>query len=188
MVLQMEYSFQTLLTLAKNNCIFLMTSIFLAGTLYQDAYAENLCDTKEKPLFSCKIDKSEKSVSLCQSEYGSEKIIYKYGTTNKIEMTLPTIDSGKPFTCFERFGKGSTQWIQEAAFPSKGIAYVLSTPQGMSVSLSIRPTASLSKKSSIFLRCDSGPNGDAYRGGDLNDAINLMRDLHYPEKKCLSYK
>lgn len=170
------------------NYLLLFTNLFLIAISYHSAFAENLCDPKEKALFSCKIEKSDKSVSLCQSESGPQKIIYKYGTLSKLEMTLPSKESGKPFTCFERFGKGSTQWLQEIAFPNKNIAYVLSTPQGMSVSLSIRSNTPSNRKPAIFMWCDSGPNGDAYRGGDVIEAIDIMRGLHYPEKKCLSSK
>ena len=48
--------------------------------------AENLCPTKKDVLFSCSIDKSKKSVSICKA---GDSVNYLFGTSEKIDITLP---------------------------------------------------------------------------------------------------
>lgn len=49
-------------------------------------HADNLCVNKGDVLFSCSIEKSKKSVSICKS---GDIVSYVFGTTEKIDVTLP---------------------------------------------------------------------------------------------------
>jgi len=51
-----------------------------------DIIVGNLCPTKNDVLFSCSIDKSEKSVSICKA---GDSVNYLFGTSEKIDVTLP---------------------------------------------------------------------------------------------------
>lgn len=53
---------------------------------------ESLCSNQERSIFSCKIENSSKTVSLCasgnlSSEFGS--LIYKFGKIDSIELAYP---------------------------------------------------------------------------------------------------
>lgn len=50
------------------------------------AGAANLCKNQSDVLFSCSIDKSKKSVSICKADQSVE---YRFGTPSKIDLTLP---------------------------------------------------------------------------------------------------
>jgi len=152
------------------------------------AIAGSLCETNEKTLFSCKLQNSEKSVSLCLSAAQQDQVIYKYGKTKNVEMTLPSESSGKPFLCLNRFGPASTQWLQEISFPNGEIAYVLSSPQGVSVSLSIRPFKPSKHHSAIFMWCEAEQTDEPNKGGDITNTYELMQRLNFKHQKCLSAK
>jgi hypothetical protein len=63
--------------------ILIPTLLFLTTT---PIYADNLCSVKTDVLFSCSIDKSKKSVSLCKS---GDSVTYLFGSLDKIDVILP---------------------------------------------------------------------------------------------------
>jgi hypothetical protein len=136
------------------------------------SFSESLCSMDEKSLFSCKLEKSAKSVSLCQSKSDPKKISYKYGKSQKIEITLPNEKSGKPYIHYEQFGSSASQWMQSINFPSGKIVYSLSTPQGISASLSVEGI-----KKPLNISCESGDSGT-----ELSNAYVLMEELKFKQK------
>ena len=72
--------------------------IFMASF---SASAASLCSPEEKSLFSCQLEDSKKSVSLCQSNTVQKQIVYKFGTPEQVEITLPNEKSPKPKIFFE---------------------------------------------------------------------------------------
>jgi hypothetical protein len=66
-----------------------MIRILISLIIFQtttNLLADNLCPTKNDVLFSCFIDKSKKSVSLCKT---GDSVNYLFGTSEKIDVTLP---------------------------------------------------------------------------------------------------
>jgi len=82
------------------------------------ASAASLCSPEEKSLFSCQLEDSKKSVSLCQSNTDPKQILYKFGTPEKVDITLPNEKSPKPKIFFEQFGPSSSQWMKGVVFTS----------------------------------------------------------------------
>ena len=69
------------------------------GIIFMAIFAVNaapLCSPEEKSLFSCQLEDSKKSVSLCQSNTDPKQILYKFGTPEKVEITLPTRNLPSP--------------------------------------------------------------------------------------------
>ena len=52
---------------------------------------ESLCNSVEHTYFSCALSKSSKLVSICGSQLDAQEkyLQYRYGKTNKIELTFP---------------------------------------------------------------------------------------------------
>ena len=137
------------------------------------AFAESLCSSDEKSMFSCKLEKSQKSVSICQSKSNPQNIYYKFGTSQKVDITLPTEKTGKPYLVFEQFGPAATQWLQSICFPSGKVVYCLTTPQGISVNLAVEGI-----KKPLSMTCESGDSGP-----ELSDAYNEMEKLKFKVKQ-----
>jgi hypothetical protein len=150
---------------AMKKFIVAVTLLLIAG----QAWGELLCTPEEKSMFSCKLGNSSKSVSVCQSKSNPKMISYKFGTPQKIEITLPAEKSGKPYLVFERFGSGGTQWIKSINFPSGKVVYSLSTPQGISVQLLVEGI-----KKPISMSCETGDSGS-----ELSDAYDEMEKLKF---------
>jgi hypothetical protein len=75
-----------------------------AGIIFMTIFsvgAVSLCSPEEKSLFSCQLEDSKKSVSLCQSNTDHKQILYKFGTPEKVEITLPNEKSPKAKIFFE---------------------------------------------------------------------------------------
>jgi len=140
--------------------------------LATNASAESLCSNDEISLFSCQLDKSIKSASLCQSKRDRKTIFYKFGTRRKIELTLPNTKSGKPYVHYEQFGSSSMQWLESINFPFGRTVYSLSTPQGISAGLSVDGI-----KKPIHMSCDSGDSGP-----ELSNAYEVMQNLGFVQK------
>jgi hypothetical protein len=145
----------------------------LLGTFvfFNMSYAESLCNASENKLFECGFEKSPKSVSICQSKTNPKDILYRYGTREKIELTLPNEKSKPTFIHYEQFGPSSFQFIQSINFPVGKITYSVSTPQGISASLIIDGTNLPGKL------CDTGDDGR-----QVSDTYDLMKKLRFPEK------
>lgn len=88
------------------------------------AWCESLCTSDEKSMFSCKLGNSIKSVSICQSKSNPKNIYYKFGTSQKIEVTLPTEKSKKPYLVYEKFGR-----------PHNGCKVLISHPEKSFIAL-----------------------------------------------------
>jgi hypothetical protein len=135
------------------------------------AQAETLCAPIEETLFQCKLEKTTKSVSLCLKK-DLNKVYYKFGTLDKIEITLPNEKSSRVYLSNEQFGPSRFQWIKKISFPIGKLEYVLSTPQGISVLLSVEGL-----KKNVNFSCDEGNSGP-----ELSDAYELMKKIGYQEK------
>ena len=136
--------------------------------------AASLCSPEEKSLFSCQLEDSKKSVSLCQSNTDPKQILYKFGTPEKVEITLPNEKSPKPKIFFEQFGPSSSQWIKGVVFTSGKVEYSLSTPQGISAQLTVDGI-----KKPFSMTCDF-EKGDS--GNELSDAYDLMEKLKFKKR------
>lgn len=100
-------------------------------------------------------------------------IYYKFGTSQKVDITLPTEKTGKPYLGFERFGPASTQWMQSIRFPFGKVVYSLTTSQGISVNLTVEGI-----KKPVSMTCESGDSGP-----ELSDAYNEMEKLKFKVKQ-----
>ena len=77
--------------------LFLITSFFLCGVLISTATASqlqrgSLCESTEKIVFNCSIEKANKIVSLCSSkELTNDRgyLQYRFGLPGKIELEFP---------------------------------------------------------------------------------------------------
>jgi hypothetical protein len=145
--------------------------IFMASVSVQ---AASLCSPEEKSLFSCQLEDSKKSVSLCQSNTDPKQIFYKFGTPEQVEITLPNEKSPKAKIFFEQFGPSSSQWMKGVVFTSGKVAYSLVTPQGISVQLTVDGI-----KKPLSMTCDAD-KGDS--GNELSDAYDLMEKLKFKKR------
>ena len=136
--------------------------------------AASLCSPEEKSLFSCPLEDSKKSVSLCQSNTDPRQILYKFGTPEQVEITLPNEKSAKPKIFFEQFGPSSSQWMKGVVFASGKVSYSLVTPQGISVQLMVDGI-----KKPFGMSCDAD-KGDS--GNELSDAYDLMEKLKFKKR------
>ena len=143
---------------------------FLIIISINSSYAETLCSADEKTLFQCKLDNSIKSVSLC-FKIDVHKIYYKFGLPDKIDITLPTEKSGRVYISNEQFGPSQFQWVKKIIFPLGKLDYVLSTPQGISVDLSVDGL-----KKPFNLSCNDGDSGP-----QLVKVHDFMKQIGYPE-------
>jgi len=137
------------------------------------SYSESLCNLDEKKLFECQFEKSIKSVSLCQSKSNPKNIFYRFGTPQKVELTLPKENSKPTYLEFEQFGPSASQWMKAINFPIGNLEYSLATPQGISVQLSVSGL-----KNPFSMSCDLGDSGS-----ELSDAYDLMKKLKFREKR-----
>ena len=152
------------------------TTIF-GGIIFMASLSVNaasLCTPEEKSLFSCQLEESKKSVSLCQSNTDPKQILYKFGTPEKVEITLPNEKSPKPKIFFEQFGPSSSQWMKGVVFTSGKVEYSLTTPQGISVQLTVDGI-----KKPFSMTCDF-EKGDS--GNELSDAYDLMEKLKFKKR------
>lgn len=135
------------------------------------ASAESLCSKDEKMLFASKLEKTVKSVSLCQSKSDPQKIYYKFGTPQKIEITLPKEKSGKPSLSYDEEGKYSAQSI---TFPSGKIKYTLTYSSAEeSVGLHV-----FGLKNPLYMSCEGGnQTNDLFL-----DAYDQMEKLGFKKK------
>ncbi len=136
------------------------------------AWADSLCAADEKPLMTSKLEKSDKFVSLCQAKGDSKKIYYKFGTPQKVEITLPNAKSAQPSIHFEQFGTSETQWMKSIRFPLGKVVYSLTTWQGLSVTLAVDGT-----KKPLQMNCEAET-----AGADLQDAYDIMEKLGFKRK------
>ena len=149
----------------------------VAGIIFMISFsvgAASLCSPEEKSLFSCQLEDSKKSVSLCQSNTDPKQILYKFGTPEKVEITLPNEKSPQPKIFFEQFGPSSSQWIKGVIFTSGKVEYSLSTPQGLSAQLTVDGI-----KKPFSMTCDV-EKGDS--GNELSDAYELMEKLKFKKR------
>lgn len=147
------------------------------GIIFMAIFAVNaapLCSPQEKSLFSCQLEDSKKSVSLCHSNTDPKQILYKLGTPEKVEITLPNEKSPKPKIFFEQFGPSSSQWMKGVVFISGKVEYSLSTPQGISAQLTVDGI-----KKPFSMTCDF-EKGDS--GNELSDAYDLMEKLKFNKR------
>ena len=137
---------------ALNKMVF--TGIMFMASL--SVSAASLCSPEEKSLFSCPLEDSKKSVSLCQSNTDPRQILYKFGTPEQVEITLPNEKSPKPKIFFEQFGPSRSQWIKGVVFTSGKVEYSLSTTQGVSAQLTVDGIKKPSSMTCDFEKSDSG--------------------------------
>jgi hypothetical protein len=159
------------LWISQNRIDFMLKIIFPLIVSINIAQAETLCAPIEETLFQCKLEKTIKSVSLCFRK-DLKKVYYKFGTADKIELNLPGEKSGNAYLSSEQFGPSRFQWIKQIIFPVGRLEYVLSTPQGISVLLSVEGL-----KKNVIFSCDEGNSGS-----ELSDAYELMKSIGYKEK------
>ena len=139
----------------------------------QASGAESLCSPEEKSMFTCRLEKSSKSVSLCQSKIDPKKISYKFGTPQKIENTLPTEKSGKPYLVYEQFGPSAFQFTESINYPLGKTIYILATPQGISAGLHVEGI-----QKPISMMCESGDSGS-----ELSSVYDEMETLGFEVRK-----
>lgn len=149
-----------------------LAASLMAAVATAPVSAENLCTQDEQKLFECGFEHSKKSVSICQSTKDRKNILYKFGTQNNIEITLPNAKSGPPYIHFEQFGPASTQWVKQVIFPYGKIQYTLNTPQGISAILLVDGI-----KNPIAMTCETGDSG-----GEISDLYDLMEELTFKKK------
>lgn len=152
-------------------------TIVFTGIIFMASFsasAASLCSPEEKSLFSCQLEDSKKSVSLCQFNTDQKQIFYKFGTPEQVEITLPNEKSPKPKIFFEQFGPSSSQWMKGVVFTSGKVSYSLSTPQGISVQLTMDGI-----KKPLGMTCDF-EKGDS--GNELSDAYDLMEKLKFKKR------
>ena len=155
----------------------IIKTIVVGGIIFMASLSVNaasLCSAEEKSLFSCQLEDSKKSVSLCQSNADHKQIFYKFGTPEQVEITLPNEKSPKPKIFFEQFGPSSSQWMKGVVFTSGKVSYSLSTPQGISVQLTVDGI-----KKPLGMTCDF-EKGDS--GNELSDAYDLMEKLKFKKR------
>ena len=152
--------------------IVILATTLIATVTTAPVSAENLCAQDELKLFECGFEHSKKSVSICQSSIDRKNIMYKFGTQNNVEITLPNAKSGPPHIHFEHFGPASTQWVKQVIFPYGKIQYTLNTPQGISAILLVDGI-----KNPVAMTCETGDSG-----GEISDLYDLMEELTFNKK------
>ena len=91
----------------KNSILTVLVAV--ASLLGQCAVATSLCATNEKTMFACDISKTRKTVSICSR---SSRLIYRYGTTAKLEMSLPEAgDMSSVHLTYQLFPTGEVQGL-----------------------------------------------------------------------------
>lgn len=149
----------------------------MAGIIFMASLsvsAASLCSPEEKSLFSCALEDSKKSVSLCQPSTDLKQSLYKFGAPEQVEITLPSKKSPKPKIFFEQSGPSSSHWMKGVVFTRGKGAYSLSTPQGISVHLSVDGI-----KKPFSMTCDVEKGNS---GNELSDAYDLMENLKFKKR------
>jgi hypothetical protein len=152
-------------------------TIAFAGIIFMTSFsasAASLCSPKEKSPFSRQLQGSKKSASLYQLNTDPKQILYKFGTPEKVEVTLPNEKSPKPKIFFEQFGPSSSRWIKGVVFTSGKVEYSISTPQGISAQLTVDGI-----KKPFSMTCDF-EKGDL--SNELSDAYDLMGKLKFKKR------
>lgn len=156
-------------SMKKHQALTLAITLF-STILAAHASAENLCSQNEKKLFECGFQNSTKSVSICQSPTDRKIITYKYGTSSRIEITLPNEKSGPPYIHFEHYGP--SVWIKQVIFPVGKIQYIINTPEGISALLLVEGI-----KNPISMTCGTGDSGS-----EVANVYDLMEELKFKKK------
>lgn len=149
--------------------------------------AENtLCTKSEKVIFSCKVEKSIKTVSVCGSKSltrNSGYLQYRFGTEQRVEFVYPTtkVSSQARFYWGEKhLMEGS--FIGELTFINHGYIYTIGVhdvveklndvPGGSQVGEVVVQKSGDPKISR--LTCEGFPYGDFYLQGIVRDENDLI--------------
>lgn len=120
---------------------------------------ESLCVAPETTLFSCGLRNQSQLLSLCQRAEGARGVVYKYGTAQRLELTLDAQGERPPRVEFEQFGAAPSQFFAQLVFATPGkFSYAVGTAQGISAFVAVSDARKREPLVEVKF-CDRGHDG-----------------------------